>query len=282
VTQLGLLVSSLSGRDNWVVVGKSEAVAPATRRDDNKTHENPLGETPEDAGACSMFWFWQTPNCENSTRANPKEMIMRTRYLTPLHLVVVFVFASPAFAVVTGGKDAPIKDRGFPNGSLPLANLKTRIAWWEGPPFGGGQYHFEYSGRTADLQRAIDLFAKVDSKRKQVVVSEGVQTSFWLDIQDKEKKHAIDWQFVVWVPKNWQHLSNARAGHLPPGEEGDSPMTVLNIFVTDRIKWKSLRIPKSLRVVDERLEANGIAADQGAALREASSMWRGIRLKVPR
>ena len=62
---------------------------------------------------------------------------MRKRYLTAMHLVVVFVFASPAFARITGGKDAPMKDRGFPDGSLPLANLKTRIAWWEGPPFGG-------------------------------------------------------------------------------------------------------------------------------------------------
>jgi hypothetical protein len=197
--------------------------------------------------------------------SNPKETIMRKRYLTTL--LLVFAFASPALALITGGKDEPMKVRGLPSGSLPLANLNTRIAWWVGPPFGGGQYHFEYSGQTADLQEAIDLFAEVDSKRKQVVVRAGEQTSFWLDLRDKEKKHVIDWQFVVWLPKNWQHLSNARAGLLPPGEEGDSPITVLYVFVTDRIEWKSLRIPTSIKVVDERLEANGIAADQGAALR---------------
>jgi hypothetical protein len=190
---------------------------------------------------------------------------MRKRCLTTL--LCVFALTSPAFALITGGEGEPIKVRGFPGGSLPLANLKTRIAWWEGPPFGGGQYRFEYSGRTADLQRAIDLFAKVDTKRKQVVVRAGEHTSFWLDLRDKKKKHPIDWQFVVWVPKNWQHLNNARAGLLPPGEEGDSPLTALNIFVTDRIEWKNLKIPKSLKVVDERLEANGLAADQGGALR---------------
>ncbi|MEO2015820.1 MAG: carboxypeptidase-like regulatory domain-containing protein [Fuerstiella sp.] len=190
---------------------------------------------------------------------------MRRRYLMVLFLVPAL--ASPAFALITGGKGEPTKVRGFPSGSLPLANLKTRIAWWEGPPFGGGQYHFDYSGRTDDLQQAIDLFAKVDSKRKQVVVREGQQSSFWLDLHDKKTKHPIDWQFVVWVPKNWQHLNNAKAGLLPPGEEGDSPMTTLFIFVTDRIEWESLRIPRGLRVVDERLAANGITAGQGAALR---------------
>jgi|GEM_PF-2487721 len=190
---------------------------------------------------------------------------MQNRYLSTL--LIVFTCASPALALITGGTDGPMEVRGLPSGSLPLANLNTRIAWWEGPPFGGGQYHFEYSGRTVDLQEAIDLFTKVDSKRKQIVVRAGEQTSFWLDHRDKEKKHIIDWQFVVWVSKNWRNLSDAKRGFLPPGEEGDSPMTVLNIFVTDRIVWKSLRIPKSLKVVDERLEANGLAADQGAALR---------------
>ena len=89
---------------------------------------------------------------------------MQTRYLTTL--LLLFTFTSPAFALITGGKDEPMEVRGLPSGSLPLANLNTRIAWWEGPPFGGGQYHFEYSGRTADLQEAIDLFTHVDSKRK--------------------------------------------------------------------------------------------------------------------
>jgi len=182
-------------------------------------------------------------------------------------LLLVGTITSPASALITGGKAEPMTARGFPGGSLPLANLKTRIAWWEGPPFGGGQYHFEYSGRTADLQVAIDLFHKVDSQRKQIVVRSGVQTSFWLGLEDKEQQHAIDWQFVVWVPKNWEHLGNAGAGLLPPGEEGDSPKTVLNVFVTDRIEWESLRIPENLTVFDERLEANGIPADQGGALR---------------
>ncbi len=189
---------------------------------------------------------------------------MRGRFLTTM--LFVFSLASPAFGVITGGKDEPMKVLGCPRGSLELANLPTRIAWWEGPPFGGGQYHFEYSGRTADLQKAIDLFAKVESQRSQVVIRAGVHTSFWLGIQDQGKKHPIDWEFVAWVPKNWQHLRDARAGLLPPGEEGEAPLTVLNIFVTERIDWKALNFPPGLAIADERLEAHGIAAEQGAAI----------------
>ena len=100
---------------------------------------------------------------------------MPKRYITTLFLL--FALSSTALAVIIGGKEEPMEVRGLPSGSLPLANLPTRIAWWEGPPFGGGQYHFEYSGRTADLQEAIDLFTDVESKRKQVVVRAGEQVS---------------------------------------------------------------------------------------------------------
>ncbi|WP_182867415.1 carboxypeptidase-like regulatory domain-containing protein [Stieleria mannarensis] len=174
--------------------------------------------------------------------------------------------ASPANALITGGRDEPINVKGLPEGALPLANLKTRIAWWEGPPFGGGQYHFEYSGTTADLQVAIDLFVQVDSPRKQLVVRSGVQNSFWLNVTDKTKPQPIDWQFVVWRPSNWQHLCDAKMGLLPPGEEGQGPKTELVVYLSDRIEWDSLTIPRALSVVDERLESNGLTADQGAAL----------------
>lgn len=185
-------------------------------------------------------------------------------FLIAFSLLVAMV--TPASALITGGKDEPLKVQGLPDGSLPLANLKTRIAWWEGPPFGGGQYHFEYSGTTSDLQAAIDLFARVESARKQLIVRSGVQNSFWLNITDKTKQQTIDWQFMVWRPANWQQLRGAKAGLLPPGEEGDGPMTELVVYVSDRIEWKSLVIPPTLTVIDERLESNGLSIDQGAAL----------------
>lgn len=181
-------------------------------------------------------------------------------------ILLLCVFLGSASALITGGKDEAITVQGLPEGALPLANLKTRIAWWEGPPFGGGQYHFEYSGETADVQQAINLFAKIDSDRKRLIIRSGRPNSFWLGISDKAQPHPIDWQFVVWMPANWQHLRDAKAGLLPPGEEGDSPKTELLVHVSPRIDWNSLKIPDGLDVIDERLESNGVPADQGAAL----------------
>ena len=183
-----------------------------------------------------------------------------------LATAILIVSANPAHALITGGGDEEVNVGGLPDGALALANLPTRIAWWEGPPFGGGQYHYEYSGETLDLQKAVDLFAKVDASRKRVVIQAGEQESFWLGIRDKTNKHPIDWRFVVWVPANWQRLRGAKAGLLPPGEEGAAPPTTLEIYVSRRINVKQLKIPESLKVVDKRLEANGIAADQGGAL----------------
>ncbi|MCA9137370.1 MAG: carboxypeptidase regulatory-like domain-containing protein [Planctomycetales bacterium] len=192
---------------------------------------------------------------------------MLKRHLTTILIALFFV--SPALALITGGRTEPINVSGLPAGSEPLANLTSRIAWWEGPPFGGGQYHFEYAGETSDLQKAVDLFAKVESNRKQLVVRAGEQESFWLTIGDKSTKHPMDWQFVVWVPANWQHLRDAKAGLLPPGEEGDAPKTEMVVFVSDRIDWNAIKIPEGINVIDERLESNGIPADQGAALKGA-------------
>ena len=196
--------------------------------------------------------------------------MLRTHRVVALLAIIVssaLILATPASALITGGKDEEIKARGLPAGALPLANLDTRIAWWEGPPFGGGQYHFEYVGETADLQQAIDLFAKVDSDRKQILVRGGQAESFWLKTSDRTKSHPIDWQFTVWIPNNWQHLRDARHGLLPPGDEGDSPLSTLIVHVTVRIDWDAIKVPDELSVVDERLQANGLRPDQGAALK---------------
>ena len=177
------------------------------------------------------------------------------------------VFLAPAHALITGGADEELNVQGLPQGALTLINHRCRVAWMEGPPFGGGQYHLDYVGGTSDLQDAIGLFAKIDSARKRIIVQAGQGHSQWLSISDKSKKQAIDWQVVVWNPKNWQQLRGAKIGLLPPGQEGDSPPTTLTVFVTERIDWKSIKIPLQIDVIDERLAAAGLADDQGAALR---------------
>src|SRR5207244_10439357 len=64
-----------------------------------------------------------------------------------LCLICLFVFlcTRTAFALITGGwgNDA-VRGAGWPLGALEVADLKTRVGFWEGPPFGGGQYQFLY------------------------------------------------------------------------------------------------------------------------------------------
>ena len=44
------------------------------------------------------------------------------------------------FALIMTGKGEPVTDAGWPAGALAVANLKSRLGWWEGPPFGGGEW----------------------------------------------------------------------------------------------------------------------------------------------
>src|SRR5688500_13088747 len=75
---------------------------------------------------------------------------------------LALLVAAPALGLIQVGRgNDPVRDHNWPAGSLDVANLKTRVAWMEGPPFGGGQHTFLYRGDTAALQAALDLFGKI-------------------------------------------------------------------------------------------------------------------------
>ena len=171
----------------------------------------------------------------------------------------------PAFALIMGSEgNNPVRDMGWPEGSLELANQKNRVAMWEGPPFGGGQTHFEFSGSNEQLQTAVDLFANIKSKRKRILVIVESRNSVWA------RAKSIDWEFVVWIPDSWKRLKDSAKGRmrlLPPGEEGELPLTAMNVYLTDRIDWKSIKLPAGIEVQDHRLEAQGFAPEDGGAMK---------------
>src|SRR6185503_13736688 len=88
-------------------------------------------------------------------------------------LVLLLVATSAQALIMVGKGNDPVNDHNWPAGSLDLANLKTRVGWWEGPPFGGGQWTFLYRGDAAALQAAIDLFGKINTPELTLVVHEG-------------------------------------------------------------------------------------------------------------
>ena len=99
-------------------------------------------------------------------------------------LLAVAIAAVPfrqAVALITGGEgNRPIADPGWPKGAAAIFNNPARIAWWEGPPFGGGQWHAECRGDAKALSAVLADFARLDVKTKRVFVHDGVGASFWL------------------------------------------------------------------------------------------------------
>ena len=82
----------------------------------------------------------------------------------------------PAFALITGGEgNKPLVDPGWPKGADAIFNTPERIAWWEGPPLGGGQWHAECRGDAKALNAVLGDFAKLDVKSKRIVLHDGIR-----------------------------------------------------------------------------------------------------------
>ena len=167
--------------------------------------------------------------------------------------------------------NSPIADPGWPNGASVIFNDKARIAWWEGPPFGGGQWHSECRGDAKALSAVLAGFARLDVKTKRVIVRDGVGQSFWLNMNRepaKQESARMDWVFMTWQPKNWERLRKLPADLNPtePGDAENGPPAQVDVFAGGNIRWADVTVPKGLEVVDQRLEAHGFAREDGIVL----------------
>jgi hypothetical protein len=187
-------------------------------------------------------------------------------------LVVFIIPSSGALALITGGEgNEPVADPGWPAGAAAIFNNPTRIAWWEGPPFGGGQWHAEYRGDVAAFNEVLAAFAKLDVKIKRLVAHDGVGHSFWLNPNNEPEKKAhaeIDWMFVVWQPESFERLRNMPADLQPRdvAEADAGPPAVLYVYIGDNIRWSDVKIPDGIEVIDNRMEAHGFTPADGTVL----------------
>jgi hypothetical protein len=115
--------------------------------------------------------------------------------------LVAVLPACSSFAVIFGSEgNKPIDDPGWPAGAGIVFNQPGRIAYWEGPPFGGGQWHSECRGDAKLFNAALASFANIDAKTKRLVVHDGIGHSFWLNMNNEPLKAAaaqMDWSFTV-------------------------------------------------------------------------------------
>jgi hypothetical protein len=168
------------------------------------------------------------------------------------------VITPEAMALIVGGQgNTPLRDPGWPLGAAAIFNVPSRIAWWEGPPFGGGQWYAECRGNAKALSAVLADFAKLDVKTKRIVLHDGVGKSFWLNPNDEPAKRdaaKMDWSFMVWQPANWDRLGKLPE-HLRPTDIDDAeggPLSQIEVYTGGNVRWADVSIPIGLKIVDQR------------------------------
>jgi len=186
---------------------------------------------------------------------------MNFRDKIPIFLMVFSIsvlFSDIGMSRIRVGGSDPIRDRGWWAGTVEVANLSTRFGWWEGPPFGGGEYHFLYRCEsTNQFNEALEKFAAVKAERLELVVHNGPMRSFAVEGQ-------VHWTFLAWVPKNWDSLNkNSRNFYRSVDSDEKKPVPIamksvpaprVDVYLSGEnpIIWKDVKIPKNLVVIDQR------------------------------
>ena len=170
------------------------------------------------------------------------------------------------FALIMTGKGEPVTDAGWPAGALAVANLKSRLGWWEGPPFGGGEWQFLYRGDDAALAETLAAFAAIRAPALDLFIHDGSGETPFLG----DDAH-FDWSFTVWVPASWNQLYNnpkSFFGSDQPQFRQPVDPPRLDIFIhAGGVDWSKIKVPANVRVKDERAAAAGVVALGGAVVR---------------
>jgi hypothetical protein len=186
-------------------------------------------------------------------------------------LTATLIAPSEVHADILGGiGNDPIQGPGWPKGAAAVFNTKSRIAYWEGPPFGGGEWHAECRGDAAAFNDVLTQFAQIEATKKRLVIHDGEGRSFWLNpnhVPDKRAEAAMDWVFVVWQAENWKRLQSLPARLRSRDHTGsEAPAPQIDVYAGGRIRWADVKIPEGIDVVDQRLEAHGFTVADGTVL----------------
>jgi hypothetical protein len=170
-------------------------------------------------------------------------------------LLLVISLASPLLADIGGStSDEAISNKNWPDGAEAVFNFKGRVAFWVGPPLGGGHWHAECRGDAKQLSDVLAAFERIKTKNKRVVVHSGSGQSFWLNPgRDPAKADAakIDWTFMVWDKESWQRIIGVKKAP-DAADEAMEPPTQIDVYTGGNVNWKDVIVPKGLTVVDTR------------------------------
>jgi hypothetical protein len=178
------------------------------------------------------------------------------------------LLTAPAHALIlTGSGNTPVTDRNWPTGSVDVANITNRTGWWEGPPFGGGEWHFNYVGDMEAFQHTLDLFAKIKAPALDLYVHDGGKPSFIGNSNEKTGTNNINWSFMVWDRESWNRMygggrvmltDDPNAGKTLPPARID-----LHLPPNGPVAFNKLVIATNITLHDERAVAAGVDVSGG-------------------
>jgi hypothetical protein len=181
-----------------------------------------------------------------------------------LVLAIGLLMALRANALIASGTGSPTYTNGWPEGAAAVSNLKSCVGWWEGPPFGGGEWHIQFRGDAEALNQALTNFAAIRAPALDLVIHDGPQHDQFLNNDTR-----VDWSFTVWNPESWHRLYNNPKVIFNAGEPGfrqPVPPPRLDVYIGGRVDWAKVKIPAGLLVRDERVSAIAANSINRAAL----------------
>lgn len=204
----------------------------------------------------------------------------RSRAVAVGSLLFFLMFTTSAPALIMVGKgNKPVSDAGWPVGALALANMKNRIGWFEGPPFGGGEWCFMYRGDMDQLNEALKVLGAVRAPSVQVVLHEGPQSNqFLADEKNPKADTSYDWSFTVWVPASWHRLYNdPRSTFSAESEHFRRPVDPprLDVYLSNKLDWSKAVVPHGVEVIDQRPTAGAKAAGGAMIMGDVFDMASG-------
>jgi len=191
--------------------------------------------------------------------------------LVSLVLVGVLGYRPPRASalILTHTGNDPVTDMGWPQGALAVANMLTRVGYYEGPPFGGGQYVFQYhAATTQDFNDALKVFSHIAAPRLELVISDGACR----DIKVVDTR--VDWECELWVPENYyryvkltRELSGAAAQSSGGYAAFPAPRITVYCGEGSPIDWAGVAIPLNLTVIDKRVSSSEYKGSTGGVFK---------------
>jgi hypothetical protein len=181
---------------------------------------------------------------------------MRTGLKFNCLVLAVCLLIPQAKALILSGT-GPANDAGWPKGAATVANLKSSVGWWEGPPFGGGEWHVLFRSNTEAFVQALTNFAAIRAPALDLVIHDGPKHDPFLKREGKpDTDTRVDWEFVVWHPESWNRLYNNTNQTIftnSPNFRKPAPAPRLDVYVGGGgVDWAKTTIPSGLHIRDER------------------------------